>query len=517
MAPKKMAPKKKRGGVSSSPEYPTPKYPTPEYSKPKQCIYFPNDPNKDKKQQHIQNLIDENYVCKIIKNDDNAQKIITKLHEIAGYDLCGSHINLFRGSCYIGKKTIQTGGGCFSSCRPQKAEIEEPIRYNKHSLQPESLQLFYQNNGITLHNFLIQNKDDKALNFYIDGLLNIAKGIGVLQKNKYSHGSINLDNILITLEARTLDMLLINLDKAKYEDEAEPDPTDVVMLGQVIKDILENFYPLIEGNISYHIELKRHNALHKKLKTLADQMLIHEMYKRVDNIKISDVIDQLEAMYNAEISFDDSGSYPPNGSSPPKNEGSTGEDALNLYNILELTKDSSSEQIKKAYRILARFFHPDKNLGGPNQENQQNNKAYYTEKMQQINNAYKILSDSTTRKEYDAKMKQRRGGRVSRKSYRKPVNKSVHKQAKPANKSVHKPVDKPVDKPADIHAIKPSNKSVNKQAKPANKPVHKPVHKPADIHAIRPSNKSVNKQAKPANKPVHKPVKPARSANTSRP
>jgi len=63
----------------------------------------------------------------------------------------------------------------------------------------------------------------------------------------------------------------------------------------------------------------------------------------------------------------------------------------NLYDILEINKNATSEDIKKAYKILAKKYHPDKN----------NNDEIYTEKMKEISGAYQILSDFNKRNEYD--------------------------------------------------------------------------------------------------------------------
>ncbi|KAK7278197.1 hypothetical protein RJT34_23222 [Clitoria ternatea] len=61
------------------------------------------------------------------------------------------------------------------------------------------------------------------------------------------------------------------------------------------------------------------------------------------------------------------------------------------YDILQLSKGASEEQIKRAYRKLALKYHPDKN---PN--NQEANKRFA-----EINNAYEILSDTEKRSIYD--------------------------------------------------------------------------------------------------------------------
>jgi molecular chaperone DnaJ len=64
---------------------------------------------------------------------------------------------------------------------------------------------------------------------------------------------------------------------------------------------------------------------------------------------------------------------------------------FDLYEELEITKESTPEQIKKAYKKLAMKWHPDKNSG--------NEQA--TEKFQRISHAYSILSDSKKKAYYD--------------------------------------------------------------------------------------------------------------------
>ncbi|HEV3252064.1 MAG TPA: DnaJ domain-containing protein, partial [Puia sp.] len=64
---------------------------------------------------------------------------------------------------------------------------------------------------------------------------------------------------------------------------------------------------------------------------------------------------------------------------------------IDYYNILGLDKKASQEDIKKAYRKLARKHHPDLN---PNDKN-----AHKT--FQQINEANEVLSDPEKRKKYD--------------------------------------------------------------------------------------------------------------------
>lgn len=61
------------------------------------------------------------------------------------------------------------------------------------------------------------------------------------------------------------------------------------------------------------------------------------------------------------------------------------------YQVLSIAPDASVEEVKDAYRKLAFQCHPDRH-----QETGEANK-----KMQQINEAYAVLSDPIRRREYD--------------------------------------------------------------------------------------------------------------------
>ncbi len=62
-----------------------------------------------------------------------------------------------------------------------------------------------------------------------------------------------------------------------------------------------------------------------------------------------------------------------------------------LYDVLGLQKGASDEEIKKAYRKLAKKYHPDLNPGDKEAE----------QKMKEINGAYEVLSDSDKKARYD--------------------------------------------------------------------------------------------------------------------
>jgi molecular chaperone DnaJ len=63
-----------------------------------------------------------------------------------------------------------------------------------------------------------------------------------------------------------------------------------------------------------------------------------------------------------------------------------------FYEVLGVSKSASQDEIKKAYRELARKWHPDRNQNDPGAE----------ERFKEIQQAYDTLSDEEKRKQYDA-------------------------------------------------------------------------------------------------------------------
>jgi len=61
------------------------------------------------------------------------------------------------------------------------------------------------------------------------------------------------------------------------------------------------------------------------------------------------------------------------------------------YDILGVRRDASDEEIKKAFRTLAKKYHPDLNPGKESEE-----------KFKEINEAYQVLSDPNKKASYDA-------------------------------------------------------------------------------------------------------------------
>lgn len=65
--------------------------------------------------------------------------------------------------------------------------------------------------------------------------------------------------------------------------------------------------------------------------------------------------------------------------------------AKDYYEVLGVDKNADDETIKKAYRKLAKKYHPDTNAGNAEAE----------KKFKEISEAYAVLSDKEKRKEYD--------------------------------------------------------------------------------------------------------------------
>ena len=71
-----------------------------------------------------------------------------------------------------------------------------------------------------------------------------------------------------------------------------------------------------------------------------------------------------------------------------------------LYEVLEVSENASAEVIEKAYKVLAKKYHPDLQSEA--------NKKSAENKMKKINEAYDILGNEEKRKEYDKALEQER-------------------------------------------------------------------------------------------------------------
>ena len=77
----------------------------------------------------------------------------------------------------------------------------------------------------------------------------------------------------------------------------------------------------------------------------------------------------------------------------PKKKRITTED-LDYYDVLEVSPKASIEVIERAYRVLAKKYHPDT-------ASQTMSRAEAEEKMKKLNEAYEVLSNPVLRGKYD--------------------------------------------------------------------------------------------------------------------
>lgn len=135
----------------------------------------------------------------------------------------------------------------------------------------------------------------------------------------------------------------------------------------------------------------------------------------------------------------------------------------NYYEILEVDKNASPEIIEKAYKTLAKKYHPDLQTG--------ENKKQAEEILKQINKAYEVLSDPEKKEHYDASLVDHS---VSEEKFNQIYqenqilkNKLTHmQQAKQANSSsVHNQVTKNVNHTnSTSYAYEQELKNAQKQA-----------------------------------------------------
>ena len=74
-------------------------------------------------------------------------------------------------------------------------------------------------------------------------------------------------------------------------------------------------------------------------------------------------------------------------------------DPESYYDILEIRKSATQDEIKKAFYKLANEYHPDKNSGATEKVKHLGEKRF-----KQITEAYDVLKEPYRRKEYDEKM-----------------------------------------------------------------------------------------------------------------
>lgn len=97
-------------------------------------------------------------------------------------------------------------------------------------------------------------------------------------------------------------------------------------------------------------------------------------------------------------------------------------DYKDYYKVLGVAKDATSDDVKKAFRKLARKYHPDVNPGDKKAE----------EKFKEINEAYEVLADPDKRKKYDTlgpNWQEQFGPQFSRRASYGPTSRQTYRTA----------------------------------------------------------------------------------------
>lgn len=125
----------------------------------------------------------------------------------------------------------------------------------------------------------------------------------------------------------------------------------------------------------------------------------------------------------------------------------------NYYKILGLPSSATSEEIRRAYRILARRYHPDVNPGKSSEE-----------KFKAIAAAYQILSDDEKRKNYDIEIEHivARSARAKIRAYEDAFREAIKRESAKVRERDSKPTSNSSSKfPQPSAVLLPLKQSIN--------------------------------------------------------
>lgn len=119
------------------------------------------------------------------------------------------------------------------------------------------------------------------------------------------------------------------------------------------------------------------------------------------------------------------------------------------YQVLGLTPEAPTEEIRIAYRKLAKANHPDKHKGDP----------IYVEKFKDLQEAYDVLSDSYKRKEYDDQLARQNSYNKKNSKKEQAANKKSDKssnnngQQQPQTEQAQQPEQPRPEEIKDMHTL----------------------------------------------------------------
>ena len=124
----------------------------------------------------------------------------------------------------------------------------------------------------------------------------------------------------------------------------------------------------------------------------------------------------------------------------------------NYYEVLGVSRDATKDEIKKAFRVMAKKYHPDKN--------KDDNDAI--KKFQDASEAYEVIGNEESRAEYDKKL----DGFNSRKSQAGPGFKGKSEGDKSKTETTSKSSKSPYENLQDcfegFFGFKPNSSKVDK-------------------------------------------------------
>eukprot|EP00411_Alexandrium_monilatum_P074654 CAMPEP_0175552740 /NCGR_PEP_ID=MMETSP0096-20121207/32992_1 /TAXON_ID=311494 /ORGANISM="Alexandrium monilatum, Strain CCMP3105" /LENGTH=463 /DNA_ID=CAMNT_0016855821 /DNA_START=53 /DNA_END=1441 /DNA_ORIENTATION=+ len=127
-----------------------------------------------------------------------------------------------------------------------------------------------------------------------------------------------------------------------------------------------------------------------KLNDNQDRSYLDERKKEVDDAALKKLSQRDKDRAKTDPNFhpkDDDFAQPPTFKYNPQ---------VNYYKTLGIEDTATQDEVKKAYRKLSLVYHPDKTRDLPQEE-----KDEYAEIFIELKNAYKLLSDNPTRRQYD--------------------------------------------------------------------------------------------------------------------
>ena len=108
-----------------------------------------------------------------------------------------------------------------------------------------------------------------------------------------------------------------------------------------------------------------------------------------------------------------------------------------LYSVLRVPEEASPEEIKQAYRRLVKLWHPDLHPDDMSAE----------KRMQEITEAYTVLSDPAKKQKYDSKLSQTRAAERARQEEQARKAARAAAAVNQANAAKNKPVTHDPDRP----------------------------------------------------------------------